>query len=127
MVFKVFDIETEREFELNISILEKEDLITISTKLNKNDIKVSGEYHYEVLQNFRKELIKQKVDLKCYGALVNVSLSPMMMITDKAYFLELGKQAKFDAVVNIYDYFDVTESIHPEQQNLFKQKWIESL
>lgn len=129
MIFKAFDIRTKNELELNVSIFEdeNEDLVTISTEYNEMKIIVSDEFHFEALQKFRIELIKVNVDLKCKGALINVHPSPMMRFVPKAYFLEFGKQAIMDNVVNIYEYTDISESNSPEKQNLFYRDWLKSL
>ena len=127
MIFKAFDINTKKEFELHVSIIEEEDLISLSTEYKDKKTIVSGEFHFETLQKFRTELIKDNIDLKCKGALINVYPSPMMAFVPKAYFLTLGKQAKMDSVVNIYEYTEISESISPEKQDIFYKNWIKSL
>ncbi|WP_405368333.1 hypothetical protein [Nonlabens sp. Asnod2-A12] len=129
MIFKAFDINTKKEFELYVSIVEDEnkDLITIFTEYNEKKIIVSDEFHFGTLQKFRTKLIEDNVDLKCKGALINVYPSPLMKFAPKAYSLKLGKQAEMDSVVEIYEYTDISESISPEKQNLFYRDWIKSL
>ncbi len=129
MIFKAFDINTKKEFELCVSIVEdeNEDLIIISTEYNEKKIVVSDEFHFRTFQKFRTELIKNNIDLKCKGALINVYPSPMMSSVPRAYLLKQGEQAKMDSVVNIYEYTEISESISPEKQDLFYQDWLKSL
>ena len=129
MIFKAFEIDSNKEFDINISVIESEneDLITISSKLNNKEIEVNNEFHFTAFQKFRKKLIENNIDLKCKGALINAYPSPMMMTSEKVYILELGKQAKMDSVADIYDYAEIYESTHPEKQDLFYQNWLKSL
>lgn len=129
MIFKAYKIDSKEEFDLETSIIEdeNEDLITIFTEFGKKSIKIFDEFLFTTFQKFRIKLIENNIDLKCKGALVNCYPSPMMMTSEKAYILEFGKQAKMNSVVNIYDYAEISESSHPEKQDLFYQNWLKSL
>ncbi len=128
MILKAYYINSKKEFEISVLVFDdnNEDLFRISTELNNKKVEVFDEFHFKAFQKFRIELIDNNIDLKCNGALINVYPS-MMMSSEKAYFLEHGKQAKMDSVVNIYDHIEISESNHPEKQNIFYQNWLQSL
>ncbi len=69
----------------------------------------------------------------CKGALINVHPSRMakqMSNGIKAYYLTLGKQAKLDSLVDIFDSIqkeDINKLSTPEQQKKYYIKWIKSL
>lgn len=128
LVIKAFNIKSKEEFNLNFSIEENEDdLIIISTKLNDEVITVTDDFYFIALQKIRIKLLDKEIDLKCYGAMENVYPSPMMMNTTKGYFLRKGQQAKEKDIVDIFDYFDIKNSVSVEKQNLFYHNWIKSL
>lgn len=127
LILKAYNLEDRKEFDLFFSLKEEEDLIKISVELSGRKIIVNDEFYFPALQKIRIELIKNNIDLKCYGAMVNVYPSPMMMNTTKAYLLKEGEQAMNDSIIDIFDYANITESISPEEQNLFYMNWIKSL
>ncbi|MCD8436037.1 hypothetical protein LNJ03_12115 [Tenacibaculum dicentrarchi] len=129
MILKAFEINSKKEFDIKVSVIEdeNEELITISTEFNNIKIEHSDEFHFTTFQKFRIKLIENNIDLKCKGALINAYPSPMMMTSEKVYILELGKQSKMDSVANIYDFIDILESNHPDKQDLFYKNWTKSL
>jgi hypothetical protein len=112
---------------LNVVESEEDDIITIEVKFNDNVVKTEGEYCFIALQELRKQLFERGVEICCYGAKKNVYPSPMMMNSSKAYLLTVGKQAKVEDIVEIFDPCELDEITTVEDQNLFYQEWIRSL
>jgi hypothetical protein len=124
---KGFNVINKKQINVNLFVQGYENSIMISLKINNLEISVENEFYFNTFQDLRKELIKQKIDLKCYGSLINVYPSPMMMNSTKAYFLEKGKQAKMNTIVDIFDPVEMEESVSPEVQELFYLNWLKSL
>jgi hypothetical protein len=106
---------------------EEKDIITVEAKFSNNIVKVEGEYYFTALQELRKQLLKKGIEICCYGAKKNVYPSPMMMNSSKAYLLTMGKQAKIEDIVDIFEPCNLDEIVTVEYQNMFYQEWILSL
>lgn len=66
----------------------------------------------------------------CYGASRNVFPSPMSRSMGggvKAYRLSLGKQAKMEDLVLIFDGGPDVEAVHPREQEELYRRWLDSL
>jgi hypothetical protein len=126
---KGFIIDSKENIDLKMNIIEdeKKDLIKLSVKYNNKIISSCEEFCFLAFQNLRKKLIESGIDLKCYGAKENVYPSPLMMFTSKAYFLKLGKQAKNNDIVDIFDFVEINKSIAPKNQDLFYELWVKNL
>jgi hypothetical protein len=112
---------------LRVKESEEDDIVSIEIKCDEFATKVEDEYCYTALQKLRRLLFLQGVDICCYGAKKNVHPSPLMMYSSKAYLLTMGKQAKMDDIVEIFDSCELDEIATVEEQNLFYQEWIRSL
>jgi hypothetical protein len=106
---------------------EEKDIITIEAKFDNSVVKVEEEYYFTALQELRKQLFKKEVEICCYGAKKNIYPSPMMMNSLNAYSLTIGKQAKAEDIVGIFDSCELDEITTVEDQNMFYQEWIRSL
>lgn len=94
------------------------------------EINIQGSDFFECLLEVRKVLEKQGLFILCKGAMINVSSSRMskqMGRGIKAYVLEIGKQASFKNLINIFDPAKETEVGSINEQRSFYQRWLESL
>jgi hypothetical protein len=112
---------------LNVVESEDEDIITVEARFDNNVVKVEKEYCFTALQELRVQLLEKGIEICCYGAKKNVYPSPMMMNSSKAYLLTMGKQAQTEDIVEIFEPCELDETATVEDQNVFYQKWIQSL
>jgi hypothetical protein len=115
--------------DLTLYVVESEenDIITVEAKFGNNVVKVEEEYYFTALQELRRKLFKKGVEICCYGAKKNVYPSPMMMNSSKAYLLTMGKQAKTEDIVEIFESCELDEIATVDDQNVFYKEWIQSL
>ena len=86
---------------------ENEDLVAVKIKLAEKTYEARAESYFETLQNLRKELERDGIQILCNGAARNVYPSPMTLAMGygrKAYKMTWGKQAPRKDLVEIFDY-----------------------
>lgn len=128
---KGLDLKNNKVINLNLELFEsdEEDVVSISIYHDNKEIKKKGEYWFLVFQELKDLLLDKYIGLQCYGSLINVYPSPMMMNMggQKAYFLKIGKPSLNKDIVNIFDYIDIYEFATKEQQDQFYNKWLNSI
>lgn len=85
---------------------------------------------FECLIDLRKELVKYSCRPLCNGARLNIHASSMSREIcggEVAYILQLGKQAKREDVVNIFEYAEPHLIASVDEQQKFYHNWIKSL
>jgi hypothetical protein len=87
---------------------------------------VKGEYYFATFQRFRDNLLNFGIGLKCCGSLLNVCQSSMASYSDKIYIITIGKQAKSENLVSIFDYSDIDKFPKSIEQDEYFEKWISS-
>ncbi|MEM9446869.1 MAG: hypothetical protein AAGA18_16130 [Verrucomicrobiota bacterium] len=90
----------------------------------------TGEDFFSVLCEIRKELENQGLRIKCYGASRNVypsGMSRSMGYGEKAYKLTIGKQAKMQDLVSIFDDGQDVIPVNINEQESFFDQWAKSL
>ena len=115
------------EFELPITIVDTEDMVTISVSLDSHLYKASADNEFPAFQKLRDMLLDKGIGLKCCGAMINAHQSGMMANSDKVYLLTLGKPALLKDTAIIYDYADIKEFPNTLEQERFVEEWFNSL
>jgi len=89
----------------------------------------SGSF-WSCLQQIRVELEAREMKLVCYGTSRNVHPSGMQLgmgAGGMAYKLTMGKPARSDSVVSIFDTGDDVEPVSIAEQESFYRQWLKSL
>ena len=89
-----------------------------------------AENFFEALQKIRIKLENDQIQIMCNGAAENVYPSPMqrsMGYGDMAYRLTLGKPAKLEDAIEIFDCDNGLTCTTVRKQYAFYVKWLESL
>lgn len=115
------------EFELPITIVDTEDMVTISVSLDSHLYKASADNEFPAFQKLRDMLLDKGIGLKCCGAMINAHQSGMMATCSKVYLLTLGKPALLKDTAIIYDYADIKEFPNTLEQERFVEEWFKSL
>ena len=109
---------------------ENEDLVAVKIKLAEKTYEARAESYFETLQNLRKELERDGIQILCNGAARNVYPSPMTLAMGygrKASKMTWGKQALRKDLVDIFGYDESLVCCGVEEQNQYYMDWIQSL
>lgn len=88
----------------------------------------ASDYNYlSAYQKLRDKLLEMDYGIKCNGSRINAVQSGMMGANDKVYLVELGRQALKKDIVSLDEYFDIREFPNTKEQNIFFEKWWESI
>lgn len=125
----LIELSSKKEIPLSVEVDEAElsENIEIKAVIDGNTIKASNFNYLPAYQYFRDRLLLLGYGIKCNGSRINAVQSGMMGATDKAYLVELGKQALMKDIVHIWGYTDITAFPDTEQQNAFFEQWVKSL
>lgn len=104
----------------------------VEVVLRNSDICISkkADNYFEALIGIRRELEKKGIKLLCKGCCRNVYPSAMILEMgsgEKAYSLTMGKQARMDSLVNIFEECKIEEYASIDEQYKFFQKWLTSI
>lgn len=78
-------------------------------------------------QEFRDQLLLLGYGMKCNDARLNAVRSQMMAATDQVYLVEMGKQARMQDRVLIFDYADIACFPDKKERTAFVEQWRRSL
>ena len=109
---------------------EVNDIIEITYVINGRKCVARGENCFDTLTKLRSELEKDNITLLCNGAAINVYPSGMMRdvsTCELAYKMEIGKPAKWDDVVNIFEYDPSLRIATVSEQKQYYSEWLTSL
>ncbi len=109
---------------------DREDKVKIKLTLGDDVFEAISETYFEALIEIRKELEIRDIKLLCKGCCRNVYPSGMILsmgVGRKVYELELGKQAKMDSLVDIFEPCLREEYATNMEQEEFYKTWLESL
>lgn len=118
------------ELQLYEEAIDDEDLVLLETTINNKKIICKGENFFFTLQDLRRHLERQKLQIICNGAARNVHPSPMQLSMGsgrKAYKLYMKHQAKNIDVVDIFDCDETLEFVSIEEQSRYYIEWLKSL
>ena len=91
-------------------------------------VQQEGRFYFHMLKEIRAELEKEGIVILVNGSRIDVYPSGMTLATEKAYIHTLGKQGSLNDLVNIFDEVTDTGKIASvEEQEVFHNKWIQSL
>ena len=113
-----------------IFIRDSEELCILDIDRDSGFERYEADSFFEALMNYRLDLEKEGGILQCNGADKCVFPSPMQMNFggEKAYFLEMGKQASLN---NVYEIFDQDkpnlDCVSVAEQKQFYDDWFTSL
>ena len=113
-----------------IFIRDSEELCILDIDRDSGFERYEADSFFEALTNYRLDLEKEGGILQCNGADKCVFPSPMQMNFggEKAYFLEMGKQASLN---NVYEIFDQDKPnlncVSVAEQKQFYDDWFTSL
>jgi hypothetical protein len=102
----------------------------LALKFAGRELVASDSDYFAAMCAIRRELEKEGLIPYCYGASRNVYPSGMgrdMGSGLKAYQMVLGRQAKMDHLVFIFDSGPDVEPVSVDEQEAFVQQWFESI
>ena len=123
VVLKQLNTGTELTIHVKVDEAEISENIFISSKIKEQEITSSNSNYLSAYQEFRDKLLAAGYGIKCNGSRLNIVQSAMMGATDRAYIVEMGKQALMKDVVHIWDYADIDTFADTKQQNNFLERW----
>ena len=88
------------------------------------EIVVSNYNYLPAYQEFRDRLLQLGLGIKCNGSRINAVQSGMMGANEKMYLVEIGKQARRENIVHIWDYAEIDTFPDTKQQSAFFEQWI---
>lgn len=106
------------------------DMVMIELIFGGRNCRIKNQDFFSALQELRKELEKDKIQLICNGCSRNVYPSPMqfsMGNTKKAYKLFIGKRAALQDMVDIFDIDDGLEFVTVNEQIEFYNNWLKAM
>jgi hypothetical protein len=109
---------------------ENSENVKLQLKFNERVLESSSENFFFALQVIRRDLEQEGMLLYCYGASRNVYPSPMILDmgpAEKAYKLELGRNASTADLVSIFDTGPDVDPVTVSEQEAFFQKWTSSV
>jgi len=106
------------------------DLVKLEIHFDNDAESEVAETFWESLIKIRDRLELRKIRPCIHGACLNVFPSPMALDmggAELAYKLELGKQAKLEDLVSIFEMEPGITPVSVKEQAEFYQQWIDSL
>lgn len=113
-----------------IQAYEGEENVKIVLKIGDTFIAKQSDNYFEALIKIRRKLEKRKIKLLCKGCCTNVYPSGMLLGMGsgrKAYVLTIGKQAKKDSLVDIFEPCKIEEYATVDEQYSFFNAWCDSI
>lgn len=122
----VVDLITKSSTNLIVEVDEGEttENIIIKAVVLGQEIVVSNYNYLPAYQEFRDRLLQLGLGIKCNGSRINAVQSGMMGANDKMYLVEIGKQARREDIVHIWDYAKIDTFPDTKQQSAFFEQWI---
>ncbi|WHY85924.1 hypothetical protein QNH39_25670 [Neobacillus novalis] len=121
---------TEELLEIYEEAPDDEDFVLLKMKLTNEVLSVKSENCFQALEQLRQYLEQMNIQIQCNGAALNVYPSPMalsMGVGRKAYILSLGRRAKTDDLVDIFECDEDLKFVTINEQLKFYKDWSNSL
>lgn len=116
---------------VQLELTESENSIfRIVLKYSNLDFEGQADNYFDALKLLRKELEKYNYQIVCKGACRNVYPSAMILCMGegrKAYTLREGVPAKFDDLVDIFDFHEELECVSVADQESYYDYWFDSI
>lgn len=110
---------------------ESPDAVLLELWFDERRLRATAEEgFFEALSSIRKELESEGIRLGCYGCSRNVFPSPMirsMGYGEKAYRLKMGRPARLEDLVSIFDSGQDVDPATLAEQEKYYRDWINSL
>ncbi|HEM3442212.1 TPA: hypothetical protein U1B40_000871 [Streptococcus suis] len=116
--------------ECRLSLIDNEELCVIEISLGSQSAKYEAESFFQALIELRLDLENDGGIIQCNGSDRQIFPSPLQMAMggEKAYLLEIGKQAR---IQNVYDIFEMNkpdlDCVTVLEQEEFYNQWFNSL
>jgi len=114
-----------------IEFLEHDNgLVSLKLSLEKDSIYIekSGDNYFDLLQEIRKELELEEIELLCNGTSLNVYPSAMQLDMgegERAYRLKMGCHTQMSDIVETFEYDEANyKSCTVAEQIVFYERWI---
>lgn len=120
--------DVEKDAKMEFGVKNKDAWISIT--IDDFNIEKTGENYFDTLIEIREILESKNIKLLCKGCCKYVYPSAMIISMgrgQKAYQLEMGKQAKMESLVDIFDACSSEEYATIEEQKQFFNEWCNSL
>lgn len=120
------DLNTKNDFPLLAEVDEGETTnnIIIKAQLFGREITSSGENYLPSYQEFRDKLLSLGYGIKCNGSRLNAVQSGMMGASDNIYLVTMGRKARKEDIVSLWEYAEIDDFPNTAKQLAFFQKWL---
>lgn len=102
--------------------------LKLYSKDNHFSMEKRGDNFFTVLQDIRKTLVKDDIEILCNGTSVNVYPSAMQLgmgSGDRAYFLRMGLHTTMDDLIEVFDYDPICHIRGTLQDQLeYYNRWV---
>lgn len=122
--------ENEEVKECRLNLIDSDELCVIEIAWGSQSARYEADSFFQALIEIRLDLEKDGGIIQCNGSDRHIFPSPLQMAMggEKAYLLEIGKQATLQ---NIYDIFDTNkpnlDCVTVLEQKEFYNQWFHSL
>jgi hypothetical protein len=123
-------IQNQEHARIEAEIILNKNPVSIDCIVDRESFKTYGTDYFNCLVELRKIFEARNWLLLCNGCRYDVypsGMSRSMGLGKKAYKMELGKQAKMEDLLNIFDYAELDKISSVEKQKDNFNKWIESV
>ena len=121
---------TEELLEIYEEAPDDEDFVLLKMKLTDEVISFKSENCFQALEQLRHYLEQKNIQIQCNGAALNVYPSPMalsMGVGRLSYKLHLGRQAKMEDLVDIFNCDEDLKFVTINEQLNHYEDWLKSL
>lgn len=126
-------LKPEIILDANLNIIEEgysDDMVGLELNLENQKLSAVDQNLFSALNELRIQLEKQGIQIMCNGSAKNVYPSPMQLsmgVGRTAYRLFLGRQAKSEDIVDIFEYSEDSEFVSIYEQENYYKEWLNSL
>ena len=117
----------ENEKPIDILVNEYDDHFEMKTVVDGVEFEAHADDMFSAFQILRDKMLDLSWGIMCNAARINAVQSGMMRNLDVVYLVEMGRQARLEDVHGFWDYCEMEEYVFTEEQEAFRQKWMESL
>ncbi|MFS9274805.1 hypothetical protein QM453_03450 [Streptococcus mitis] len=105
IVLQIYYKNIELIRECRLTLIDSEELCVIDITVKNQTTRYEADSFFQALVEIRQDLEKEGGIIQCNGSDRRVFPSPLQMVMggEKAYLLELGRQARIQNVYNIFD------------------------
>ena len=130
IILQIYYKNIELTRECRLTIIDGEELCVIDITVENQTTRYEADSFFQALVEIRQDLEKEGGIIQCNGSDRRVFPSPLQMAMgwEKAYLLELGRQARIQNVYNIFDTDKPDlDCVTVIEQREFYNQWFDSL